>query len=212
MADFWSAIQLLSRIPLHLRILICFLHFQVLKIKVQHTLHLMHRPELSQHMQILSLTLQVVRRWRRTPNPWKDHILIKFRQLACQGFLEVILRLSSRSRTTTITQLYSRGLLDFQKTKSFRKRSKILLRAYRAYSRTTAGTFFNVRNVMLGNRSSEYPVIQYKKSYFSADGPCSTRTELLVAPLLFSEILLTGTDLRCWLACLAFFPVRTTSK
>lgn len=164
-ADLPSVIQPLSCIPLHLHILIYFLHFQVLKIQVQ-VLHLMHRLELSQHMQILSLVLQVVGHWKHTPNLWNVHILIKFQQVARQGFLEVILRMSSQTRTTEMTQLYNKGLLDFQTTKRFQKYLKILLCVYRVYSQTIAGLFFNACNVMLDNRSSEHPMIKYKNNCF----------------------------------------------
>ena len=165
-ADLRSVIQPLSCIPLHLHIIIYFLHFQLLKIKVQHMLHLIHRLELSQHMQILKLVLQVADQWKHTPNLWKDHILIKFRHLACQGFLEVILRMSSQTRTTKMTRLYNWGLPDFQTTKGFQKHLKILLRIYRVYSQTIAGICFNECNVTLSNRSSEHPGIKYKKNWF----------------------------------------------
>lgn len=129
-------------------------------------LRLIHRPELSQHVQILRLVLQVVDQWKHTPNLWKDRILIKFQQLARQGFLEVNLRMSSHTRTTKMTQLYNSGFLDFQTTKCFQKHLKILLCIYRVYSQTIAGICFNERNVMLSNRSSEHPVIKYKKNWF----------------------------------------------
>lgn len=163
-ADLQSVTQPLSHIPLHLHILIYFLHFQVLKIQVQHALHLIHRPELSQHMQILRLVLQVVDQWKHTPNLWKDHILIKFQQLARRGFLEVIFRVSSQTRTTKMTWLYNWGLLDFQTTKCFQKHLKMLLRIYGVYSQTIAGMVFNVCNVTLGNRSSKHPLIKYKNN------------------------------------------------
>lgn len=165
-AELQPVIQPLSCILLHLLILIYFLHFQIPKIQVQHVLHLIHRPEFSQHMHILNLFLQVVDQWKHAPGLWRDHILIKFQQIAHQGFLEVKLRMSSQTRATKVTQLYSRGLLDFKTTKWFQKHLKILLCVYRVYSPTIAGAFFNVCNVIQASRSSEHPMIGYRKSWF----------------------------------------------
>lgn len=159
-------IRPLSCIPLYLPILIYFLHFQVLKMKVQHMLHLIHRLDLRQHIQVLRLLLQAADQWKHTPELWKDHILIKCRQLAHQGFLEVMLRMSSQTRTTSMTQLDNWGLRDSQTTKCFQKHLKILLSIYRVYSRTTAGIGGNECNVMLSNSSSEHPMMKYKTSWF----------------------------------------------
>lgn len=213
-AELQSVIWPLSCIPLHLHILIYFLHCQVLKIKVQHVLPLIHWPELSQHTQIRRLVSQVAGQWKHAPSLWKDHILIKFRQLARQGFLEATLRMSSQTRTTKMTRLYNWGLLDLQTTKCFRKHLKILLRLYRVYSQTIAGICFNESNVTLSNRSSEYPTMKYRKNRFlSVGGFYFTRTALLVVPLPCSETFRKGTDLWCWLNVFwVFSPVRTANK
>lgn len=182
-------IQPLSCIPLYLSILIYFLHFQDLKIKVQHMLHLIHRLDLRQHIQVLRLLLQVADQWKHTPNLWKDHILIKCRQLAHQGFLEVTLRMSSQTRTTSMIQLDNWGLLDFQTTKCFQKHLKILLCIYRVYSRTTAGICDNECNVTLSNSSSEHPVMKYKTTDFLVGGFSFMGTVILAVvlpPLPFS--------------------------
>lgn len=165
-AELQPVIQPSSHIPLHLLILIYFLHFQILKVQVWHMLHLTHRPEFSQRTEALSLVLQVVDQWKRAPHLWRDHILIKFQQLACQGFQEVKLRMSSQTRATKVTQLYSQGLLDFKTTKWFQKHLKILLCVFRVYSPTIAGVFFNECNVILASISSEHPMVEYRKSWF----------------------------------------------